>query len=267
VKKEAQKARRQRIAVILDASGHGHRDLELTLAIAAALQAEVEGVFVEDSDLLSLAALPFLREVRGVTLNEEQVSEARLRLELRGLARQARNSLESTALRHGVTCSFRVWRGSAEAEILTAALEAEMLSLAPTGSHAPFSVRPPRLSPREKRTGLAITVLFNDSDTSFRALDAASQLARSKNAELKVLLQPSAGAKHKQLRKKACSLLGEDAPSPVFLLAGSSAAELAQAIVRAGSDLLVVDAANPLLAGRTIWQFVQTVHCPLLLVR
>ena len=256
MKKEAQKARRQRIAVILDASGHGHRDLELTLAIAAALQAEVEGVFVEDSDLLSLAALPFLREVRGVTLNEEQVSEARLRLELRGLARQARKSLESTALRHGVSCSFRVWRGSAGAEILTAALEAEMLSLAPIGSHAPFSVRPPRLPPRQKRTGLAITVLFDDSDTSFRALDAASHLARSTNAELKILLQPS-----------ACSLLGEDAPSAVFLLAGSSAAELAQAVVRAGGDLLVVDAANPLLAGRTIWQFVQTVQRPLLLVR
>ena len=95
MKSEQPKGKQRRIAVILDASGHSYPALELALAVAAGLKAEVEGVFVEDADLLRLAGLPFVRDVRGATLNEEQVTEDRLQRELRGLARQARQSLES----------------------------------------------------------------------------------------------------------------------------------------------------------------------------
>lgn len=267
MKTEQVKNRQRRIAVILDASGQSYRALELALAIAAGLKAEVEGVFVEDSDLLRLAGLPFVREVRGATLNEEQVSEDRLQRELRGLARQARKSLESSADRHGVNWSFRVWRGSGRAEILAAALEAEMLTLGPVDSYAPFRNRPLPATAAKSPPSLVVAVVFNGSDTSSRALSAAAHLARSKQGELRILLQCADPDKHKKLRKKALSQLKDKPPKPAFLRAGSSTPELAQAVVRSAGDVLVIDAQNNLLEGHTIWQCVQAVHCPLLVVR
>lgn len=267
MKSERAKDKQRRIAVILDASGHSYAALELALAIAAGLKAEVEGVFVEDADLLRLAGLPFVREVRGATLNEEQVTEDRLQRELRGLARQARQSLESSASRHGVRWSFRVWRGSVQAEILAAALEAEMLTLAPLGSFAPLHRRPPP-QPATPRPGeLVVAVAFNNSDASSRALDAALKLARKKKAQLRVLLQHADTKQREKLRKKALNLLKGKLPNTTFLAVGSSITELAQAVLRSSGDVLVIDGENDLLEGRTVWQCVQAVHCPLLVVR
>lgn len=267
MKTQQVKGKQLRIAVILDASGHSYRALELALAIASGLKAEVEGVFVEDVDLLRLAGLPFVREVRGATLNEEQVSEDRLQRELRGLARQARQSLESSASRHGVRWSFRVWRGSVRAEILAAALEAEMLTLVPLGSFAPFHERMPARTLTASPSELVVAVAFDGCDTSARALDAAAHLARKKKAGLRILLQSADPGQQKKLRKKALGLLKGKSPQPAFFAAGSSASELAQAVVRSASDILVIDTKNNLLEGRTIWQCVQAVHCPLLVVR
>ena len=50
------KAAKRRIAVALDASEHSRRALQIIVSIAAALEAEIEGVFVEDADLASFLA-------------------------------------------------------------------------------------------------------------------------------------------------------------------------------------------------------------------
>ena len=54
----------RRIVVALDASSHSHAALAAAVALAGRLQAELQGIFVEDVNLLRLAELPFAREVR-----------------------------------------------------------------------------------------------------------------------------------------------------------------------------------------------------------
>ena len=49
----------RRILVALDASAHSHAALAAAVALAARLHAEIEGLFVEDINLLRLAELPF----------------------------------------------------------------------------------------------------------------------------------------------------------------------------------------------------------------
>ena len=81
------------------------------------------------------------------------------------------------------------------------------------------------------------------------------------------LLQHADPEQRKKLRKKAASLLKEKLPKTSFLAAGATPSELAQAVLQSGGGVLVIDAENELLQGRTIWQCVQAVHCPLLVVR
>ncbi|MDH3900470.1 MAG: universal stress protein, partial [Gammaproteobacteria bacterium] len=106
------------IVVTLDASEPGRSALETAVRLAAILGAELEGIFVEDINLIRLAGLPFLREVRPWSLGEETISTQRMQRELRTLARHAERMLEQAAREMGVPWSFQVWRGRAGAETL-----------------------------------------------------------------------------------------------------------------------------------------------------
>ena len=53
----------ERIVVALDASPHSLAALRAAAQLAATIQAELYGLFVEDSDLLRLCDLPFCQEI------------------------------------------------------------------------------------------------------------------------------------------------------------------------------------------------------------
>jgi len=90
------------IVVTLDASESGRPALQTAVRLAALLGAGLEGVFVEDINLIRLAGLPFLREVRPWSLADEEISTQRMQRELRTLARRAEQMLERVARETGV---------------------------------------------------------------------------------------------------------------------------------------------------------------------
>ena len=122
----------RRIVVGLDASNHSHAALAAAVALAGRLHSELEGIFVEDINLLRLAELPFAREVRfGQTARPVQGEEV-----LRGLRARAavlRRELEDVAEQSKISSSFRVVRGAVAGELLAAALEADVLALGRMG--------------------------------------------------------------------------------------------------------------------------------------
>jgi hypothetical protein len=259
----------RRIAVALDASEQSLRLMALAGGIAAALEAELEGVFVEDADLLRLAGLPFLREFRLTTRGEAAVDAERLQRELRATARRVRESVERSAQRLGCAWSFRVWRGDLEAEILSAALDAEMFTLAPLGRHAPLLARP-SAAPRPRTEGaLTVAVLFDGSAEAARALATGAELTTRRHAALAVILQAPDAAGIERLREQAKDLLGKEAGARVQLVSfvAGTAKALAETALRLGSDLLLVHAANPLLAAGGLWRSLGALGCPVLLVR
>jgi nucleotide-binding universal stress UspA family protein len=262
------KPKKRRIAVALDASEHSRRALQIAASIAAALEAEIEGVFVENADLFRLAGLPFLRELRHASVGEDALDADRLQREMRALARQTRQALEQSARQFGVTWTFRVWRGNIEAEILNAAVEAEMFALGRMGNFAPFRPRVKAQQPPAHADRFAIGILYNGSDASTRALADAAELAGRQQAPLTVLLQGANPDTIDKLREKAAVLLGQMGEKVRFLpLETSNSETLAKAILRSGSDLLIVDAHNPLFDHRMLWQCLQALHCPVLVVR
>ena len=266
----------RRIAVALDASEHSLRALETAARLAASLKAELEGIFVEDIDLIHLAGLPFLREIRLASLAQEAVSLQRMERELRAIARQVRQTLELVARREGISCSFRVRRGRVEAELMEAAMEVDVLTLGRPG--APLSHRlrlrvqesvigtAPR--PRERRMPPSVAVTFSGSENAKRALLAAANLAEREALDITVVIPAVPDAEARRLQATAETLMRPHKQRVGFVrLPGNGVQDLINAVGGCCSQVLIVERDNPLLQGDALWRCLDQVGCPVLLVR
>lgn len=121
-----------RILVALDATQAGQSALEAAALLAEALQYELVGLFVEDSDLMALANLPFSREVRrsGVI---QQIDPATLQREVEAHAAAARQAVRQVALRRNLRWSFRSVRGDVDAVFTAAAAEVDIVCVSRRG--------------------------------------------------------------------------------------------------------------------------------------
>ena len=260
----------RRIVVTLGACDAGRQALETTVRLAAILRAELEGIFIEDINLIRLAELPFLRELRPWSRAEEALNGQRMQRELRAMARHAELLLRQLASEMGVNWSFRVWRGLPAAESLLKTFEADVLSLGRVGSLGTGWARPPaRPGAWQARPGgPSISVLFSGSEQAERALATARQLAQDLGARLTVLLPETETAATADLQMQAAALLQPPMPQARYvIIALPDAPALARAVTAAGDAVLITEAGHPVLQRGGLDRCLETLPCPLLLVR
>jgi hypothetical protein len=77
------------VAVAFDTSARGQAALEAAVRLAAATRAQLQGLFVEDEDLLRLAGLPFAREIDCLSASLRQLHAATMERALRTAAIEA----------------------------------------------------------------------------------------------------------------------------------------------------------------------------------
>lgn len=192
----------RRVLVALDASPSSRDTAEAAARLAAHLRAELVGLFVEDADLLSLAAQPFARRLDLLSGAVRSAEQAQVERELRLQARRARQLLEEIAGRRDIAWSFRVTRGPVAAEIVAAAAGAQLLALGriglsrgwgrPLGSTARAvlgeiggSLLLP-VEPLPERPHLVVP--FDGSPAAAETLDRAAHLAAAGEGSITVLL-------------------------------------------------------------------------------
>ena len=254
------------IVVTLDASESGRPALQTAVRLAALLGAGLEGVFVEDINLIRLAGLPFLREVKSWSLAEEEISTQRMQRELRTMARHAERMLQQAAREMGVPWSFQVWRGRAGVASLAQAFGADILSLAPASSLVYNRAR--ELERQSRGTETFISVLFSASEQAIRAVTIACSLAKDMGAHLTVMLPDIQSQDLPTLKEKALAILKLHSQTARFVrVAGTDAQSLQQAACASGNNILIAEAEHPLLQQAGLEQCVQALFCPVLLVR
>ncbi|NCA68970.1 MAG: universal stress protein [Sphingobacteriia bacterium] len=265
---ETQRRPVRRIAVALDATPHSLGGLALVAGIAAALNAEIEGVFVEDTELIRLAGLPFLREFRAVTRGESLLDAERLQRELRAAARQVRAQLERSATELGIAWSFRIWRGDLEAEILGAAHDAELFALGRLGRFAPLARRAPSRAARGRTTDPLVGVLYDGGEGAERVLAIAAELMMRHPVKLIILLQPHHPEEAPALHRRAAEQLGTIAEQVrMVTLAQDQPEDLAATVRGCAIDLLILAAHNPILSQTQVWTSLEHLGCPLVIGR
>jgi len=251
----------RRIAVTLDAFEHSAKALEQAVQLAERMGAQLEGIFVEDINLIQIAELPFLREVRSVSRSEDVIDLARMEQELRVLARRAERLLSEQAARHKVVWSFRIWRGSIDNDLLTADIEADVFALTRMGAALTRS--------RVLRTrSTAVSVVFSGTDASARALQAAIKLATDPHKELNILLPAEDANEAARLQEQATIQLGMDVARVRFIrMTDGSLTDLMEILTDTNSAVLILERDNKLLHTPSLNRSLGNLNCPLLVVR
>jgi len=270
----------RRILVALDASHHSLAALEAAVELAASLEAELMGLFVEDVNLLRLAGLPVAREVLYPFVAAARLDRARMERELRAQATQARQALATACEQRQIKWSFRVVRGEVAPEVLEAALEADLLSLGrasrplirrgrlgstarAAAAQAPRSVL---LLQRDVCIRPPVVVTYDGSPTARQALMMATRLARKEGGYLIVLIMADALDAARRLQAQASNWLrGRGLVVRYRQLTNAGVATLTYEVRAEGSGVLVLS--GTVLHPEALQALLDEVDCPVLLVR
>jgi nucleotide-binding universal stress UspA family protein len=254
----------RRIVVAADASQPGRIALESAIRLAQRLQAELEGLFVEDSDLKRLSELPVAREIRfgagGFGRPASSVAE-----DLRNESMRLRHRFEEQASRARIKATFRVAEGRIEHSIVQLGGEADLLvvGLARRRAWSLFGV-----SEGQAEFANRPLVLYDGTDGAERALDLAARLAADDEAALAVVVRAGNEADALRLRRRAAQRLAEHGQGARFRQAAApTLAALSQAVAALGASVLVISSEDALLEGEGFRRLTDEMTCPVVVVR
>jgi len=143
----------RRIVFTFDARRSRAGMLEALAGLAEQTQAELIGLFIEDVDLLRLAALPIAREIGYSSAARREFDLARMQRSLDALADHLRRLCEATLGDTAVPWSFRVARGSRAEHLLSAASE----------GHTPTLLVPAGTDPRASPVVVSLSELTEEN--------------------------------------------------------------------------------------------------------
>src|SRR5574341_70137 len=122
-----------RILLALDASARGLAAMRAAAELAAGLRAELDALFVEDIDLLRLAALPFAREVGFWSASGRTLGFDELERTLRAQAARTQRLLDEAAKRLHLQWRFNVARGRVLPEVMAKVPDVDLVVLGKAG--------------------------------------------------------------------------------------------------------------------------------------
>jgi nucleotide-binding universal stress UspA family protein len=269
----------RRILVALDASPSSLAALRGAVVLAARMEAELLGLFVEDVDLLRLSDSPYAREILYPTAKEIPLDRASMERKLRAQAEQAREALATAAKRAQVEWSFRIVRGEVSSEVLAAAAGADLLALGRRGwsfsqklrfgstALAVLSGEMPALLLSESGMNLSLPVLacYDGSAAAQRGLLLAADLARTGSNQLVVLLLGEDRESARLLQEKVAPLLqGENLQVLFRPIDSRDEAGLLRAIKFEHAGILVLAGKGPLFKPDSIELLLREVDISLL---
>jgi nucleotide-binding universal stress UspA family protein len=188
------------ILVALDLSPNSEAALASAAQLAAALNLELRGLYVEDVNLLRLCGLPFAIEFGSFTARPRRIEQAHLEREFRMQASQLRKIMADVAGQRRIAWSFQVVRGGVTDQLLEAAAAARMLSLGRVGRSpgkrtgstaqaiAQRTQRPVVLQSRQRSIGGPFIVVYTGSQAASNGLALGMQLAAQEGDTLTVLV-------------------------------------------------------------------------------
>lgn len=164
-----------RVLALLDDAAAGVTALELSSALAQALQRELAVVYVESARSLVAAGLPITQVLSHAGSPWRAFSPQDVERGFRAHEARLREMAARIALRHAVSWSLQVMRGSLADAATDLWTETDLLLLAGTPAQKPPAVGPVRKARRRP----VVAVVSEGSEAGERALRIAEQLAQA----------------------------------------------------------------------------------------
>jgi nucleotide-binding universal stress UspA family protein len=279
VSPEARKTIIRRILVPIDESTHSRAALEAAVTMAAALQAEISCLYVEDSDILAISKYPFFREIctyEGIRTRTTEIE--------RDFKLQAERIHKLIAMYAGntkVTWKFEVRRGGVKTMILEQSAAADLTVMGRFGravlrSTMGSTVRHIILHGRgltmfiDERFRLAPPVLsvYTGSELGERALDILGNISRLVRGSLEIIIPAENAINFMELKKQAESLLTDiDLQKIWHSVHPSTARELLSMLRTRHRQLLILPADAADHHPQDLLSLISRINNPVLLVR
>lgn len=253
---------RRRVLLALDAANSTLETLEFAAFLAVELEAKLQGLFVEDADLLQVAELPFTREVVLFSAQERRFEGGALDRSLKIVAKRVQMELARVAEGARLSWSFETVRGRRIPLLLEVGATSDVLIVA---------------RPRQKRwrpesgdqlsaSRGVIYLVYIDTPSAEHALITALVLARQKGRQL-VVLVPQEGKGQTSLAVRAAGRLAELQPqASVREMAFPMGVE--NLCKQSGGEAIILPADMPEVQDPVWFQsLLDKVRCPLVLVR
>jgi nucleotide-binding universal stress UspA family protein len=265
---ELHEQRIERVCIALDAASSDSEALQTAASLAAELDAELAGFFMEDLNILRAAALSFTREM-GLSsgmLRPMPVEETERAL--RAQAQRVRSSLAQIAGALQLRWSFKTVRAVGITEILELADEVSLTVMAPRSRFLDTRALSTGQTRRETRSAhRPVVVLYQGSDEEMSAVRLAALLARSRAAPLTVVLGAGEDSQAHMLQERVERTAVHDVPGLRYLpLAQPTLSRTAAAAREQAAGLLVV-AMNAGASQQALSELLSRLECPLVVVR
>jgi nucleotide-binding universal stress UspA family protein len=273
----------RRILVAVDASPHSRAALVAAVEMAARFEAELSGLFVEDINVLRVAALPFTRELGEFSARRRRIELERVERRLRARSRQVRELLEALSHERAIHSTFRVVRGVVSSEVQAAAGDADMLVVGRAGwsylrerqlgstARAICGDESPRITfLLREDTSLAapILVIYDGTEVGDQALEIAHALTDGGSEPLRVMLASSGDEDVIALKARVDERFpGADVMRRFWSVVPRNVQDIATAVRAAGAGTLVLPASLPLPDAEALLGLVEAIDVPVLLVR
>ena len=254
-----------RITVMFGNTDADRSALEMLGLLTAETPSEILGLFMEDSELLSLADLPVAREYCCLTQVERQLNSADLQRQLRIQARSAQQALAAIAERIGFSWTFQTVRGSLAGLLESAAEDMDLLllgaarrSLPVPGHFASANLTRPSRQP--------VSVIFDGSAVAHRALAVALRIARAGEQSLNIFLVSAHVDDFSSLRAQSTALAG-----PVVLrfheLVNPEFDDILEVVRSERAGTLVLGMGERLISPESVGLLRNRLSCPAVLVK
>ena len=272
----------QRILVPLDASEHSLSALKMAVELAASLNAELEGLFVEDINLLQLSEFPFAREISFFSPMSRQLERGSMERQLRIQAQRLKQTLAGMADRFNVAWTFRIARGGVPAQVLAATEKADLTILGKAGWSIPGRTQGGSTVRTIVSQGRCMTLIiqhgvrfnppvqmvFTGTPLSEKALEISTAMSEVWKMPLLVLISGESPEDRQVVEQKAAHILDELGSRASFqALPRLSCDQIVRVIESSGTGPLFLPCERPNLAGGDLQALIDKVRNPVFLVR
>jgi len=259
---------RLKIWVALDASPRSTAALTAAAALAAELDAELAGLFVEDIDLQHLIGLPFAREFSVLTGAGRALSQIDMERSWRREAETLQRLLAEAAGRLRLNWSFHVARGRVTAEVNLLAQTFDLIVLGKRAGIRVMAVTPAPAVTRFRPEVGPVLVLLDERSPGARSLDLGARLARHNGTGLVLLINAESDEGYRARCAATLDMLKEqEMAGRCVRLSGMNGANLIQAVHREHASCLVLAGKTRYLEEAGLERMLDAFECPVVLTQ
>lgn len=269
------------ILVALDASRHSMAALEAAVHLAHSLEANLEGLFVEDINWYRASQLSSTFEVGDLTGSVRSMGEKEMEQQVNALISRLRRAMVRMSEYNRVkNYRFRSERGDVDQRLLAAAEKADLITIGRSGQsfgqrsrlgHTARALiektsKPLLLLQKGHRLGNTLVLAFDPRSDDGDLIRFAQGLARKTESKLMIIALGRPDTDDQQIAQLVRRKLDQDDTAvSMRVLKAPDPFQLARMVNYDRGGLLIARRSQPLFAFKPLERIMADVSCPILL--